>query len=150
MDFSSADFVSLASLAVSLAALAKVFFGVAHKLASIEVKVDTMWDFTLRRARSEAVVRGFADINSPITFTAVAEELIAPFAESLRDLYSSLGGPKIGDTELAVEIEVLFGQRLLNEICIPHNLYMGTCLILAIEAAKGNIGRAAGARQQAH
>src|ERR1022692_481781 len=103
-------------------------------MTTIEVKVDTMWDFTLRRARSEAVNNGYATINSPLVFSDEARGWLEPFASLLRDLYVSMGD-HVTDTDLAVEIERIFGVRLLNEICIPHHMYMGACLLLAMDVA---------------
>lgn len=139
MNLSISDIISLVSLAASLGALGKIFFGIAQTIATLQVKVDTMWDFTLRRAKSEAVMTGLANINSPIRFTQKAVELIAPFEERLRKLYVDLGGEKRTDAELAIEIERQLGQELLTQVSVPHNIYLGAVLLIAIAAAKGDL-----------
>ena len=137
MQLSLSDIVALVSLAASLTALAKVFFSVAQSLAAIQVKVDTMWEFSLRRGKVEAVVQGFATSNSPIVFTARATMMIAPLASDLRQIYAQL--EPITDAELAAEIERRLGARLLSEVCMPHRMYMGACLVLSVAAAKGEL-----------
>jgi hypothetical protein len=57
-------------------------------------------------------------------------DLILP----IREFYIK-GRRNITDAELAMEIERRFGDRILNEVCIPHGLYMGACLLIAIQAA---------------
>jgi len=44
----------------------------AERIARIEVKVDTLWDFQMRRAVAEAVSKGVATINSPLKVTGHA------------------------------------------------------------------------------
>ena len=53
----------------------------------------------------------------------------------IRELYAKLGR-RISDAELAMEIERQFGDRILHEVCIPRGLYMGACLLIAIQAVK--------------
>ncbi len=137
LNISLSEVVAVISLLMSMVALFKVFYSIGQTLATLQLKVDTMWDFTLRRAKSEAVAQGWATINSPLVFTEKAVAVIAPLMEPLRELYEKLG--PISDTDLAIEIERLFGNQILNEICIPNHLYMGACLLIAIEAAKGKL-----------
>ena len=131
---------ALASLCVSLLTLAKLIFGVTSTIAAIQVKVDTMWAFTLRRGTGEAVMQGFATINSPVVFTVKAKEIIAPMIQTLEMLYNEM--KPIADDDLAIEIEQAFGDKLLQDICIPNKMSMGACLVIAVAAAKGKLNGA--------
>jgi hypothetical protein len=129
--------LAVVSLATSMLAFAKVFFDITKTIVALQVKVDTMWNFTLRRGISEVVINDLGKVNSPIVFTEKAVEVIAPLAQKLRDFYDKL--KPIDDNELFIRIEQEFGQLLLYEICIPHALHLGACLVIAVEAAKGNL-----------
>ena len=104
------------------------------RLAKMEVKVDTVWDFLMRRAVSEAINVGVAVKNSPIEVTDEAKQWMKPLLASIRDFYRETGG-NLTDRELALEIERRFGEQILNEVCIPHRLSQGACLLIAIQAA---------------
>ena len=129
------DVAAWASVAMSLFSLASVFYFVGVKLATLQVKVDTMWEFTLRRGKSEAVKDGLAVMNSPVKATPEALKLIAPLAPALREAFAQIGG-SASDADLAAKIEYRLGDRMLHEVCIPNRMAMGACLFLAIEYLK--------------
>jgi len=133
------DIIAIASLVASGFTVVKVFFSVAQKIAEIEVKVDTMWMFTLRRGQSEAIVDKLMKQNSPLVVTEKAYEIIKPILPELQVLYKEVCAtkPDIDDASLALIIEQRLGDRILQEICIPYGLYLGACLVIAVEAAKG-------------
>ena len=138
-----ADFIALVSLAASLTALGKIFFGIAQSMATIQVKVDTMWEFTMRRAKAEIIAKGLGDVNSPIKLTKEAKAMISHnLATSLVQLYHE--AKPNNDVDFAILIEQKFGDILLKDVCIPHGVQMGACLILAIDAAKCLLGKSAG------
>ena len=108
------------------------------RLERLSVKIDTLWDFQLRRGALEAMVSGVATKNSPLTvreeFLAVSKELGDP----LRDFYRKIGRPAMTNAELAFQIERHFGSEIVDKVCIPHGLSYGACLIIAIAVAKGD------------
>jgi hypothetical protein len=118
---------------VSLLGLLWVF---AVKVTKMEVKIETIWSFLMKRALSEALVQGVATHNSPVRVTDEAKRWMSDLIPPIRDFYAKLGRRNITDAELAMEIERRFGDRILNEVCIPHGLYMGACLLIAIQAVK--------------
>lgn len=109
-------------------------FYVVAKITTIEVKVNTMWHFLMRRGEAEAVHKGWATMNSPIVVNQDAKELLAPMAEELRAFYEK--NQKVTDFELALAIEKQFGERLAKEICIPNGFSLGACLVIAVSVAK--------------
>jgi hypothetical protein len=105
------------------------------KIAKIEVKVDTMWSFLMRRAIAEVVFKGLADMNSPIVIRKEAKALFRGLTEDLRSFYRGLG-KELTDVDLIMLLEQQFGDRILKEVCIPNGLLMGACMIIALEIAK--------------
>lgn len=104
-------------------------------LAKIEVKVDTMWDFTLRRGWGELVEKGQARMNSPLVLNADARAWMATMSTELRAFYARLGR-RMSDRELAIEIERKYGDEILKKVCIPNGISAGACLIIALEVAR--------------
>lgn len=110
---------------------------ITNLIAQIQVKVDTMWEFTLRRGKIEALNAGIADMNSPIVLNDRAKELIAPLVHELVALYNEL--KPIDDTSLAIAIERRFGEEIFSYVCAPAKVHLGACLVLANAAAKGEL-----------
>ena len=135
------EVASLGSIISSTLALGSVIYLAVWKIARMEVKVDTLWDFQMRRALSESIQKGVATLNSPLTVTPEAKAWMHELAAKLRDFYAKLGH-RMTDRELAIEIERRFGDEILHKVCIPNGLYEGACLIIAMEIAKEVIGEA--------
>jgi hypothetical protein len=108
----------------------------AVKITAMEVKINTVWGFLMKRALSEALVQGVATHNSPVQVTDEAKRWMRDLISPIRDFYATLGRRNITDAELALEIERRFGDRILNEVCIPHGLFMGACLLITVQAVK--------------
>ena len=110
----------------------------AREMATLTVKVDTMWQFTMRRGISEAVNNDLMRHNSPLEITAKGYSFIRPMAQELWEYYQKYPATvgKLSDSDLALAIERDFGERLLKEVCIPNNLLYGECIILAVEAVR--------------
>ncbi len=110
-----------------------IYVGV-YRVAQMQLKVDTMWEFLLRRAKVEAVQAGVGVFNSPFLITEEAKKIVAPLAPRLREF-----GAKIGCTmslsELALAIERQFGEELIRDVCIPNGLHAGACLLIACAVA---------------
>lgn len=105
------------------------------KFARLQLQVDTLWSFLVRRGQAEAVRTGIATLNSPIVMGEEAKGWMVHMAPELRELRIKLG-TKINDEQLAFEIEKVFGERILKEVCIPHGLMLGACLQIAVAVAK--------------
>lgn len=111
---------------------------ISHKLGRLEVKVDTLWDFMVRRATSEAVIKGAGSLNSPFILSEVARSWFAlDLQEKLQNDYIEFWMGK-EDKEIFLEIEKKYGERLLKEVCIPNHLFSGACVMAAIEISKGH------------
>ena len=58
MTFTLMDITSVLALAGGVASLLAMIYMIAVKMTRLEVRVNTMWDFLMRRALSEAIERG--------------------------------------------------------------------------------------------
>lgn len=128
----------LVAIGTAAGTLLSLLFAVYHfsgRLAVIEDRVKTMWDFLWRRAQSEVIKDKLGVMNSPIVVHDSSKEWMRGLAKELRTFYERLGR-HLSDKELAFEIERQFGDRLLAEVCIPHGLHLGACLVIAVQVAK--------------
>jgi len=105
------------------------------RFAKLELKVDTMWGFQMRRAMSEVVDKGIGTMNSPLVFNDDARKRLEPLKDALIRFYQMLP-PTTSDGEVLLAIEKDFGDDLLDRVCIPCGLSHGACLLLAMAIAK--------------
>ncbi len=100
-----------------------------EEFARLQGRVDTIWDFVVRRAAAEAVYKGIATMNTPLVVAV----------EDLQAFYASLprGMP---DSEIMMEIEKKFGPRIVKDVCIPYKLHGGACLLIALDVARNGDG----------
>ena len=114
------------------------FCGVLHlawvQARRLERKVDTLWDFQMRRAQAEAIHRGVARMNSPVVVTAEAKLDLAQALGSalgeLRSFYTRFGR-HLTERELWIEIERHWGEVITRRFCIPRGYSEGVCLVIA-------------------
>jgi hypothetical protein len=107
-----------------------------RELAEIKVKVETMWNFLLKRGVVEGVAHGLLSINSPVRLTPESSIIMEHLRVELQD-YRKNECPECSESELAMKIEEKFGSRLVHEICIPNNISFSACLLIATAVAKG-------------
>lgn len=105
------------------------------KVEGIDEKVNVIWEYLIRRAMSEAVFKGVATLNSPIVITEEAKTWMEELKPELQKLFLN-GWQKLPDRMLLMEIEKKFGERIVRNICIPHGLHSGACLLIALQVAK--------------
>ncbi len=107
----------------------------AERTASLEVKVNTMWEFQLRRAEAEVVQKGLGSKNSPLIINDDAKDWLVEMAPQLRKFYVGVSDQPDSDVLLLLEKE--FGAELMEKVCIPRGLGHGACLLIALAVAKG-------------
>lgn len=137
MNLSIQDIISLSTAAAS-------FLGVLYvagvKLAKIELKVDTMWGFLMQRAEVSLINSGYGTRKSPLHIYPEAKKLLAPLVPDLLKIYEAAKKRKLDDRALALEIEKDLGKEILEHVCIPYQMNLGECLIIAIACAKEAAG----------
>jgi hypothetical protein len=108
-----------------------------ERFAKIEVKVDTMWDFQMRRGSVEAIAKGIVKANSPLQLVPeVYSQWFKSMESDLWALYSQ--SSQLSYANLLLKIERVFGDRLVREVCIPRGIQEGACLIAAAAVACKN------------
>jgi hypothetical protein len=121
--------------AVSIVSLCGTVAYLAVRIARIELKANTVWDFIMRRALSEALEHGLLTKNSPLVVTKLAEDVFAAIKPDLIVWYNREGS-RLGERDLFEAVERTFGERLTNEICVKLGLDKGGCVTTAIEIMK--------------
>jgi len=119
--------------------IAVVYLG-AVKISRLELKVDTMWSFQMRKAFSEAVSSGAGSMNSPLHFTDEALRHLDPIKDRLVALWNRKDRTNDSDADVILEIEREFGLTLTNLANPPYNMSNGARLLLALSVAKGDAG----------
>jgi hypothetical protein len=129
--------VLLAAALTSIGAIVVSIVKLSFKQGALELKVDTMWAFQMRRAVSEVVQTNVGTLNSPLKITADAKQRLTPIKKELETCWSTSWN-KLHLCDVLMEIERLFGHRLLTLICVPCQMSHGACLIVALAVACGS------------
>ena len=125
------------SYGLSGLALAGVAYAITQASRALQ-KADVMWEFQIRRAQVELLQRGIGAMNSPINISPEARQWLADLADALRDFYNRLGR-HLTDADLMMEIERRFGQEIMEKVCVPHGLFQGACLLIAMAVAREGV-----------
>lgn len=123
------------SIGVGLSLLA-VLWILAVKITRLEVRVEVIWNFLLKRAIVEGVDKGLMTLNSPVRITNKATSVLGVMTKELQEKYKTTWN-KLSENELAFVIEKEYGDRLVQEVCLPNNITLGVCLLIATAIAKG-------------
>lgn len=124
--------VKMSALQASIACL----LGLDVTTAELRVKVDTLWDFLMRRAKAEAVQVGWGAMGSPIHLTTAGFEMIRPFLNKFLPVYAELVARNASEQEVWMTLENRFGDEIIEQICIPGKVSAGACMIAIIESCK--------------
>lgn len=132
--------VSLTMSVVGWIAFLAFVVKVSMRFGALELKVDTMWGFQMRRAMSEVVHTGIGTKNSPLVLNDEVLDLMAPMRPKLQAWYQQqIGHPNHmhNDANLLLGLEQEFGDEITEKVCIPCKVTYGACLIIAFVVAKG-------------
>ncbi len=134
--------VPLAVLALSILgsiwAVTAAFARLSYRAGQIELKVETLWDFIVRRAKVEAVKMNWGTLSSPIHLNVRGLEVIQPFLDQFLPFYVDLlkRTPPATEQDMYVEFERKFGDFIMEKICIPYGVTEGACLVAIVSACK--------------
>jgi hypothetical protein len=123
--------LSVASWIALLAFIVKV----SMRFGALELKVDTMWGFQMRRSMTEVVSTGVGTLNSPLVISDEVMASLNPIKDRLIKWYDGYEG-RSSDASVLLGIEQAFGNELVKRVCIPCKLSYGACLIIALAVAK--------------
>ena len=104
------------------------------QLSALQVKVDTMWQFQIRRGVSEVVHQGAGTMNSPLEIFEKYRSALDPIKGELVRFWKDRGH-SVNDCDAMLEIERLFGAQLFEKVCIPCGMSHAGCLIVALSVA---------------
>lgn len=131
------ELFSLAGGVTGILSLFSVLYFSIVKMAKIELKVDTMWDFITKRGVTEGLQKGFFTMNSPISIPENLRDMVTKAVPALRSFYLKTG-QGMTDAELAYEIERRYGTQILKKVCVPNGMPPESGLVIAIAVAKNN------------
>jgi len=109
-----------------------------EKIKQLEAFTETIKSFLYRRALAEMSSKGWAEAHSPLEINPAGMEAMTPFLAKFLPVYASMVDRGLTDEDMFIELEGDFGDFILNQICIPHSLSAGACLISIIQACKSS------------
>lgn len=102
----------------------------------LTIKQEIIWDYILSRATLEFLHKDMGTINSPTVVTSEVKKMFAPITDDLKKHYINVG-VDLTDNELFQMIFKEYGKWIFDNVCIPHKLENGACIIAAMSIAKG-------------
>jgi len=109
-------------------------YWVAKRIAQMEFRVNTMWDFIMRRGLVEAINKGVLEMNSPISLPNETANWYDKISERLRSFYQTR--KRLNDRDFWIAVESEFGEWITWNVCLPKGLNVGACIAAAIAVAK--------------
>lgn len=141
-EFSSSDvhaYINSVGILVTVVLGGFAFFGrlanIYARVCTVEVKVNELWAFQFRRGVAEATQRGLMEVHSPARLIGGSGQMLEHMADELRAYYKAHLS-NLGEVEAGAALEKKFGARLTVEVCIPNNITLGACLVMALAIAK--------------
>jgi hypothetical protein len=122
-------------LITGVGSLLYVIYIAGWKLGRIELQVDTIWEFLMRRAISEAMQKELIVSNSPVIPTVIAIEVFSVIVPKLKKFYKTKG-KGLSNKELFRATEVEFGDVFVNDICPKLKITAGACVATAMVLMK--------------
>lgn len=114
--------------------------GLDTSVARIEVKVDTMWEFMIRRSKVELIRSGLGEMGSDVKLTESGFEAILPYLPTFLDFYRELSNGELAQNEMYMEFGRRFGDLIMAQIAVPLGLTIGQCVIAAVKACEIECG----------
>lgn len=99
-------------------------------------RLQTLWEFHVRRGKGELAEKGLGTVTSPIHLTAPMFEAILPFLREFLPFYAGMVVKKYSESRMAEEFERKFGDLIMERVCIPNKLTQGACLVAIIAACQ--------------
>lgn len=122
------------AIVTGLLSVGAIAYSSVHRTAQIELKLDIIWSYIMERGMASMIANNLGTLNSPLVISDDVIAWFAPMEKELKALYKKHS--KLDDYKLGFEIQKSFGERMLKEICIPHKVTNGECLLIAVAVAK--------------
>ncbi len=112
------------------------FTEIDKRFLSFEFKLDALWDYNIRRARSETLYKGFGKEESPLVINDDIKKIYERYLPELKTYYEKISGHLLTYKELFILIDQEFGERFVREVCVPYNMASGACIDIACTLCK--------------
>lgn len=109
------------------------------ELVEIKFKANQCWDYLFRSAARTVVAGGFGTTNSPLSINPEVMNWFAPMKHQLQEWYScqTVDPNAPNERDLLINLDHVFGAKILEAISLPHNRPYPACLIVAFAVARG-------------
>ena len=130
--------VGIFSVIGTIWAITSAFARLSYRAGRLELKVDTLWDFIIRRGKVEAVKMEWGELHSPIRLNVRGLDVVKPFLDKFLPFYIQLlqRNPPMAEQEMYIEFEREFGDFIMEKMCIPLGVTAGACLIAIVAACR--------------
>jgi len=126
------DSGTVALIGLALNAIATIY-AVLVRIARVELKTDTMWDFLLKGALVEAQQKGIVKAHSPIRPSRDVIQQFGELGRQIRKWYVENNLKKKTNSELSLLLVTKYGTELVEQVCLPYDLNLGAALIAAVQ-----------------
>ena len=124
------------ALVLSIVTIIGFVWGFGYKFGRIELQVHELWDFLMRRAKGEALSKGWGSTGSQFHINPTGYAKIEAFLDKFLPAFASMTKRKLSDQQMYRELERDFGDFIVEQICVPNGMSSGACLILIVEACR--------------
>lgn len=106
------------------------------KYARIELKTNTMWDFIMAGAKVEARLQGVIQAHSPLRLRRDVAAQFGELGRQIKKWYVENSLKRKSDSELSLLLVTVFGDALVEQVCLPLGLNMAIALMAAIQLCR--------------
>ena len=116
----------------------RVIAVLSYRFGQLETKVNTLWDFIVRRGKAAAVKKGWGEFSSPFRLNVQGLAVVQPFLDQFLPFYVDLlkREPPLTERDMYIEFERKFGDFILEKLCLPYGLSEGECLSAVVAACQ--------------
>lgn len=126
-------FLLMTMFAMSVATISAFFM-----ILQVRKHTRIMVEFSIRRGWTEAIEKGYIK-QGATELTEEAKKLIKPVEKDIYQFVKTKG-KNLDPINLWLQLEQEFGNKILTQVCVPGRLSQGGCLVIAIQAAKIDLG----------
>lgn len=107
----------------------------SDSLATLGSRMDVLWDFVRRRATSEFIAQKMGPSAFPPELYPEKRKFYEPLADDLKQFYNSAGSA-LAEPDLFGALEKIFGERIVQHVCVPLGLHAGACILGAMAVCR--------------
>ncbi len=133
------DYAQINQILTIIFTLGSLLYYTVTKIARIELKVDTLWDFIIRRAVGETISKGLGSFNSPFEVHENICELVRPYVPQIEAKLGKDKLKKISNRDLFIYIEKNYGEMFFAKICAPYGFNKGACVLATMNLLNRNM-----------